>query len=247
MASFCGVVAVRSPRPISSLLCRALADNGPPMRGQGGHDEAGFPDFRHRRAVGLGAGIALAGTPLPNPPFSGGGFVPPTKLELTQELNVGKLITNYAKRRTKCDQVALIALQLAYEPVGAPKVPEVQQKWDECVQKVNGLVLHHAPRQAPAEGHTRLLDQAAIDAFRAAVDAQFPLLGPIIYCDDDAAAPDLVTGLNIPDFKQEAEGEVSAAKAVLKAGLFAGKCNMNALKVAFKFAGSDPAGSVRKD
>ena len=40
----------------------------------------------------------------------------------------------------------------------------------------------------------------------------FPLLSPITYCDDDAAAPDPVTNINIPDFKNEASGEVSAEK-----------------------------------
>ncbi len=46
-----------------------------------------------------------------------------------------------------------------------------------------------------------------------------------------------MTGLNIPDFKIEASGEVSAAKVVTKAGVLAGKCYSLALKYAFKLGG----------
>jgi hypothetical protein len=79
-----------------------------------------------------------------------------------------------------------------------------------------------------------------VDAFRAAIDAQFPLLSPIIYCDDDAASPDPVTGINIPDFKNEASGEVSAARVVLKVGTSAAKCYTKAFGLAFKFGGTIP-------
>src|SRR5262249_45281905 len=84
------------------------------------------------------------------------------------------------------------------------------------------------------KGTPTCLDQAGIDAIKAQIDAQFPLLGPIVYCDADAAAPDPVTGLNIPDKKQEAIGEGAAAKAVTKAGRAAGKCYTAAATAAFK-------------
>jgi len=88
-------------------------------------------------------------------------------------------------------------------------------------------------------GTPACLDQAGIDGIRAEIDAQFPLLGPIVYCDGDAAAPDPVTGLNIiPDFKIEASGEVSAAKVVTKAGTLAGKCYAKAVTYAFKLGGT---------
>jgi hypothetical protein len=179
-------------------------------------------------------GTALAGTPLPDPPFSGGGFVPPTKLALTQELNAAKLIAKYAGKRAKCDHAALIALQLAYEPVGTPKVPEVQQKWTQCVQKVD-LFYTVQRDKLLLKGSPSCLGQTGIDVLRALVDAQFSLLASIVYCDGDAAAPDPVTGLDIPDFKQEAEGEMDAGKGILKARLYAGKCYMKAVNVAFKF------------
>lgn len=181
--------------------------------------------------------IALAGTPLPDPPFSSGGFVPPTKLALTQELNVAKLISKYAGLRARCDQNALLALQLAYEPANTGKVPSVQQKWTYCVQKADLAYLTLRDRLL-LKGTPGCLDQTAIDAIRALVDAQLAILGPIVYCDADAAAPDPVTGLNIPDFKKEAEGEVSAAKAILKAGRYADRCYMKAVTLIFKRLGT---------
>ena len=88
------------------------------------------------------------------------------------------------------------------------------------------------------KGTPACLDQAGIDGIRAQIDAQFPLLGPIVYCDGGAAAPDPVTGLNIPDFKNEASGEVSAARVVTKAGTLAGKCYAKAVTYAFKLGGT---------
>ena len=54
-------------------------------------------------AICLTASITLAGTPLPNPPFSSGGFVPPDSTAFSQEVNVGKLLTKYALGLAKCD------------------------------------------------------------------------------------------------------------------------------------------------
>jgi hypothetical protein len=196
-------------------------------------------------AVGLGAAIAIAGTPLPDPPFSSGGFVPPDSFVLKQELAVGKLLSKYALGRAKCDWSALIALQLAYEPPGAPKVPEVQQKWTDCQAKIS-LKYDVTRDKILLKGTPACLDQAGIDAIRAQIDLQFPLLGAIVYCDDDAASPDPVTFLNIPDFKNEAEGEVAAAKVVSKAGTRAGKCYTLAVKSAFKFAGTIPPDTLLK-
>src|SRR5262249_46616815 len=64
--------------------------------------------------------------------------------------------------------------------------------------------------------------------------------GATLYCDADAASPDPVTGINIPDFKNEASGEVSAAKVALKAGASAAKCYTKALGYAFKLGGTIP-------
>src|SRR5262245_61069329 len=171
-------------------------------------------------AICLGAGIVLAGTPLPNPPFTTGGFVPPDSFTFKQEVAVGKLLSKYALGRAKCDWSALIALQLAYEPTNMGKVPEVQQKWTDCQTK-NSARYDITRDKLLLKGTPACLDQAGIDGIRAQIDAQFPLLGTIVYCDDDAAAPDPVTMFNIPDFKNEASGEVAAAKVVSKAGILA--------------------------
>lgn len=179
------------------------------------------------------ASAAFAGTPLPNPPFSSGGFVPPDSLTLKQEVSVGKLLTKYAASIAKCDQAAVIALQLAYEPANAQKVPAVQDKWTTC--RNNAVTKYGLGREKLLlKGTPSCLDSAGIDAIKAQIDAQFPLLGPIVYCDDGAASPDPVTGLNIPDFKNEAIGEVAAAKVVTKAGTLAGKCYTAAATAAFK-------------
>jgi hypothetical protein len=231
--------------PDLQLLCRALADNGPPCAGKEDTMKQAFLTLVTAGAVGLGAGIALAGTPLPNPPFTSGGFVPPDSFALKQELAVGKLLTKYAVGRAKCDRSALIALQLAYEPPGAPKVPEVQLKWTACQTK-NADKYVVGRDKLLLNGTPPCLDQAGIDGIKAQIDAQFPGLGAIVYCDGDAAAPDPVTGLNIPDFKNEAEGEVAAAKVVTLAGTRAGKCYMNAVKYAFKYGGTIPAEVLAK-
>lgn len=189
--------------------------------------------------VALTMSVALAGTPLPNPPFSSGGFIPPDSLVFKQETGVGKLLTKYAKNRVKCDEKAVIALQLAYEPANMGKLPDVQAAWTACVAKI-GLKYTTDRDKLLLKGTPACLDQAGIDAIKAQLDAQFALLGPIVYCDGGAAAPDPVTGLNVPDFKQEASGEVSAAKVVTKAGLLAGKCYTLAVKYAFKFGSTLP-------
>jgi hypothetical protein len=190
-------------------------------------------------AVALSAGFVLAGTPLPDPPFSSGGFVPPDSLTYREELNVGKVLTKYAATVAKCDMKAVIALQLAYEPENMGKVPDVQASWTSCRQK--NADKYAALRDAlVAKGTPACLDAAGIDAFRAAIDLAIPTFVAAIYCDDDAASPDPVTGINIPDFKIEASGEVSIAKVILKAGASAGKCYTKAAGYAFKFGGTLP-------
>ena len=190
-------------------------------------------------AICLTASITFAGTPLPNPPFSSGGFVPPDSIAFKQEANVGKLLTKYALGLVKCDQSTLIALQLAYEPANMQKVPDVQAKWTACEGAV--LSKYQIGRDKLLLGGTpTCLDQAGIDAIRAQIDAQVLLLRPRVFCDGDAAAPDPITGLNIPDFKNVANGEAAAAKVVTKAGTLAGKCYVLALKYAFQFAGLIP-------
>ncbi len=189
-------------------------------------------------------GVAFA-TPLPNPPFTTGGFVPPDSAVLKQELAVGKLLTKYAVSRGKCDAKALLALQLAYEPVGMPKVPTVQAAWVDCQA---GVLLKYEVRRDKLllKGTPPCLDQAGIEAIRTQIDAQFPPIASVVYCDGGAIAPDPVTGLNIPDFRNEAKGEVAAAKVLTKGGIAAGKCYTLALKYAFKFGGTLPSAILER-
>jgi len=190
-------------------------------------------------AVVLSAGVVLAGTPLPDPPFSSGGFVPPDSLVFKQEVSVGKIVSKYAATVAKCDMKAVIGLQLAYEPANAQKVAELQQLWLDChATAVTKFNLYRD--KLLLKGTPGCLNQAGIDAIRAQIDSQVGLLAPFIYCDGDAANPDPVTGINIPDFKIEASGEVSAAKVVLKAGTNAGKCYTKGVTYAFKLGGTLP-------
>jgi hypothetical protein len=202
------------------------------------------------RLVSLGvctfiASAVFAGTPLPNPPFSSGGFVPPDSTVLKQEVSVGKVLTKYAGSIAKCDQKAVIGLQLAYEPANPTKIEDLQNQWTAC-RAAAGDKYAALRDKVLLKGTPACLDQAGIDAIRAQIDAQFPLLGPIVYCDGDAAAPDPVTGLNIPDFKIEASGEVSAAKVVTRAGTLAGKCYTKAVTSAFKLGGTLPPDILAK-
>ncbi len=48
--------------------------------------------------------------------------MPPDSLVFKQEVAVGKILSKYALTRTKCDQKALIGLQLAYEPANPTKI-----------------------------------------------------------------------------------------------------------------------------
>jgi hypothetical protein len=134
----------------------------------------------------------------------------------------------------------VIALQLAYEPDNTSKVPELQTKWQLCKQKVSDRYAYERDLLI-LKGTPACLDEAAIDAIRAQIDANLASTVPGVFCDGDAAAPDPVTGLNIPDFKPEAEGEGDVAKVLIKVGGYAYKCYVSALKYAFKFAGNIPA------
>jgi hypothetical protein len=189
--------------------------------------------------VVLSAAVVLAGTPLPDPPFSSGGFVPPDGIVFKQEVSVGKIVSKYAATIAKCDMKAVIGLQLGYEPENAQKVPDLQQAWTDCrATAVTKFDLYRD--KLLLAGTPACLDQAGIDAIRAQIDSQVGLLAPFIYCDGDAANPDPVTGIDIPDFKNEAAGEVAAAKVVLKAGTNAGKCYTKAVTYAFKLGGTLP-------
>lgn len=194
-----------------------------------------------RFAVGLLAMAvpALAGTPLPDPPFSSGGFVPPTSLDLKIESYVGKSLLKYLVNSRKCDYKAVNALQLAYEPANTTKIPAEEAKWQLCRQKVSDRYAYERDAFI-AKGAPPCLDQAGIDAIRVLVDAELAGTQAFVFCDADAAAPDPATGLNIPDTNPEANAEAAVTKVLLRLYGYSYKCYLYGAKYAFKFGGTIP-------
>jgi hypothetical protein len=190
-------------------------------------------------AVALASGVAFAGTPLPNPPFSFGGFVPPDSAVYRQEYYVSKTIEKYAAKSGQCDYKAVLGLQLAYEPNNATKIAELQAAWQACRAKVAARYVYERDRLL-LKGTPACLNQTGIDAIRDQVDLVFGPLQAFVFCDGDAAAPDPVTLLNIPDFKNEANGETDVAKLVIKLGRGSWKCFLKAVVTARKFGGTIP-------
>ena len=196
-------------------------------------------------AIVFSAQVLMAG-PLPDPPFQFGGFNPPDQNVLKQELAVGKIISKYAAARASCDQKAVSGLQKAYPPAGdGSKVLDNQTKWTACVAAANAKYVAARDKQL-IKGTPPCLNQAGIDAIKSQLDALTPPLAALLYCDDGAASPDPTVGINIPDDKNEAKGEVSAAKNALKAGTDAGKCYDKAASAVFKNGGTILAADLTK-
>ena len=174
-------------------------------------------------ALSFTGALASAGTPLPDPPFPGGGFIPPDKSVLKQEDDVLKLLVKYASKRSICDSALLDDLTLAYVGGNPTKLDAVHAKWLACVVKVSDRYAYERDRRI-AKGSPACLDAAAIDALRAALDAKLAQWSAAIYCDDAGASPDPVTGLNVPDKVKDATGEAEAAKRVVKSYADAARC-----------------------
>ena len=195
--------------------------------------------------VTLAAGAALAGTPLPDPPFTAGGFNPPSKDVLKQEQAVGGIIGKYVDARSKCDQKAIGAQQKAYEAGDVAKQTENTGKWTACVQKSNDKYTAARDKQL-GKGTPSCLNHAGIGALKGQIDAQLPLLGVLVYCDGGQANPDAGTGLKIPATKDQAKAEVAVAVTAGKAGNGAGKCYTKAATTTQKNGGSLPAADLTK-
>lgn len=166
---------------------------------------------------------ACAATSLPSPPFAGGGFVPPTKDVLKQEVTVLKVLAKYAYRRSSCDSALLDDLVLAYTSASGTKITALQQKWVECVGKVDDRYVYDRDKLV-FKGTPACLDVSAIDALRAQIEGLMATSNALAYCDGDNAAPDPITSLNIPDKVKEASGEIEAAKRIAKSYQEAVKC-----------------------
>jgi hypothetical protein len=186
-----------------------------------------------------------SGTPLPDPPFPGGGSVPPSATVFKQELAVDKLLLIDLRHRMTCDAVAVENLQLAYTPVNARKVEAVQQKWQACMDASDRWYAKYRDRQL-VKGTPSCLDQAGIDAQQAAQNASIASVSSQIYCDGAAADPDPVTGLNIPEKKRETIGETALAKLAMKIPPKASRCYLKAAVTAFQLGGWIPPNDVAR-
>lgn len=177
--------------------------------------------------------VPAGATTLPDPPFSGGGFIAPSSDVLRREEQVVKLLGRHVRNRAKCDWNAVTPLQLAYTPANPTKIESTQAKWIACVQRVDAY-FDKARDKLVARGLPSCLDAAAIDALGAASTALLASVSSAVYCDGDGAAPDPVVGLNVPDKKKETIGETNVAKILVKVWHKTQKCYSSAAKIALK-------------
>lgn len=171
----------------------------------------------------LAATRSPAATPLPDPPFTGGGYVPVSKYVLKQEVAVLKVLANYTLRRSSCDTGLLDDLVLAYTSASGSKIVDVEAQWVACVTKAEARYAYERDKVL-AKGTPPCLGSTEIDTLRAFVDLQLAAGGSVAFCDADNAAPDPVTSLNVPDKVKEAGGESEAAKRIHRSSSDAMKC-----------------------
>jgi hypothetical protein len=188
-------------------------------------------------AIVLASDLAGASTPLPDPPFPGGGFVPPTEDVLKKEDLAWKMLASYRRKRAACDYALIDDLHLAYTPANPTKIAAVQEKWNTCVAKVSARFDYERDRLL-AKGAPACLDAPLLDSLRAALEGLVAAEASVVFCDDDGAAPDPVTGLDVPDKKQEVTGEVAVAKLVVKSAYETTRCHMNVLRRIVRDGGS---------
>lgn len=189
------------------------------------------------------AGVALAGL-LPDPPFTTGGFNPPSATVLKQEQGVGKVISKYVGARTKCDQKAIASLQKAYAAADVPGILAAQVGWTACVATSNTKYLADSAKLVLV-GTPLCLNQAGIDGIKNSLDATLPALGILVYCDATFGI-DGTTGLAVPATATIGKAEIAVAKAASKAGLAAGKCYTKAATTVNKNLGVLPAADLTK-
>jgi hypothetical protein len=197
--------------------------------------------MRHLLQLALAGGLlvsgpALGGTPLPNPPFADGGFVAPTSAVYKQEYYALRTLASYAARRLKCDLHAVGDLTQAYTPENPTKVAAVQDAWTACVQYAQTWYAKYRDR-LELKGMPACLDAVGLDALRTTLDQQAAQNGAVVFCDGAGAAPDPVTGLDVPGQKPKSDGEIAAAAALWKAAYYAHRCYLKAAALAFKRSG----------
>lgn len=186
-------------------------------------------------AMVLVAGVALAGTPLENPPFTNGGFVPPNKDVLKAELGSGGIVTKYTGAVTKCDQNAVKALEKATTAADPVKVTEAEAKHAACVAKANTKFTDAVAKIIAKGKNPACLDTTAINGIKGQLDALLAVNNPIVYCDSTQGV-NVATGFNIPANKDVAKGETGVGAAAVKAGSAVAKCFNKSVDGDFKGA-----------
>jgi hypothetical protein len=195
--------------------------------------------------VFLATAPAHAATPLPNPPFADGGFVAPSYVTYKQEYYALRTLVAYSARRLKCDLHALGALTLAYTPNNPTKIADVQSAWTACIQYVDDYYTRYRDRLL-VKGTPACLDLAGLDALRATLDQQAAQNATVVFCDGSGAAPDPVTGLDVPGQKPISDGEIAAATVLWKATYYADRCYLKFAGLALKEGGTLTPADVSK-
>lgn len=182
-------------------------------------------------AMVLAAGVALAGTPLENPPFTNGGFVPPNKDVLKAETASGGIVTKYTGAITKCDQKLVVALNKAGIDLG--KIADANTKWNDCKLKANTKFNDSVVKQIAKGKNPSCLDGAAIGGIKGQIDALLAINNPLVYCDGPT---DPGSGFKIPTTSNFAKGETGVGAAAVKAGSAVAKCFNKSVDADFKGA-----------
>lgn len=177
------------------------------------------------------AGTASAGTPLPNPPFTNGGFVAPDKDNAKAEKLVAGNLNVYGGKSSLCTQILVNSSTKAAGD--ATKLATAATKFGDCNTKNLDLYTKKATKIA-SKPHNSCLDVGPQQAFRASLDLQIGLLTPILFCD---ASGGVNAGVNYPSTKDQAKAEISVAKIAVKGGQSVGKCFSNTADAVFKAAG----------
>lgn len=186
---------------------------------------------------------------LPDPPFAVGGFVSPTKAALKAQLKVEKLMERYLTRNAKCDRKAVEDLNQLFPPIGSGAAGPIQaavDDWASCRAVGFGGIYGEDVAELVEKGTPACLGESAIRLILDGAEGVRQSLRNLTYCDGDAANPEPVTQLRIPDDPDEATGAGAADKALLTAGFNAGRCYLRVATLAFKNGGSVPASDLAK-
>lgn len=177
------------------------------------------------------ASSALAGTLLPDPPFTNGGFVPPNKDDAKAEKAVAGNLNKYGGASSKCTQKLVSASTKAAGDAG--KLADAATKYSDCTTKANTKYSDGAAKIA-SKPHNACSDVGPQAAHKANLDLQIGILTPILFCDNSGGVN---AGVNYPTSLDQAKTEVAVSGIAVKAGQAVGKCFTNTTDKVFKAAG----------